>query len=143
MGDIDRDEEFPISVRLAMCPAERERDPSGCRASGRPITPELPVLAVLVLPLPRLQALVPGGECNVNRIAISISWIALGSFVFASCSGYEKLWVLYLLVPATALSGRIVPSFSAAPEAYRREGKSGEYLAMKLNNTHFNSSRHN
>ena len=64
MGDIDRDEEFPIPVRLAMCPAERERDPSGRRASCRPITPELPVLVVLVLPLPRLQALVPGASAT-------------------------------------------------------------------------------
>ena len=38
MGDMDRDEGLPISVRLAMCLAERERDPSGCRASG--LTPE-------------------------------------------------------------------------------------------------------
>ena len=40
MGDMDRDEGLPISVRLAMCLAERERDPSGCRASG--LTPERP-----------------------------------------------------------------------------------------------------
>ena len=33
LGGVDRDEEFPISVRVAMCPAERDRDPSGCRAS--------------------------------------------------------------------------------------------------------------
>ena len=42
--------------------------------------------------------------CNLNRIAISISWIALGSFVFARCGGYEKLWLVF--VPATALSSR-------------------------------------
>ena len=42
--------------------------------------------------------------CNVNRIGIAISWIGLGSFVFARCSGYEKL--LILVVPATALSSR-------------------------------------
>ena len=28
-----------FSVRLAMCPVERERDPSGCRASGHSIAP--------------------------------------------------------------------------------------------------------
>ena len=39
--------ELPISVRLAICPAERERDSSGCRASG--ITIELPVHVLLVL----------------------------------------------------------------------------------------------
>ena len=49
-----------------MCPAERERDPSGCRASGRPITPELLVLVVLVLPLPRLQALEPGASATLT-----------------------------------------------------------------------------
>ena len=32
-----------------MCPVERERDPSGCRASG--LTPELPVHVVLVSPV--------------------------------------------------------------------------------------------
>ena len=35
------DEELPISVGLAMCLAKRERESSGCRASGE--TPELPV----------------------------------------------------------------------------------------------------
>ena len=43
------DEGLSISVRLAICVAERERDPSGCRASG--LTPELPVHVVLVPPL--------------------------------------------------------------------------------------------
>ena len=42
------DEELPISVVLAMCLAKRERDSSGCRASG--VTPELPVHLVLVPP---------------------------------------------------------------------------------------------
>ena len=46
---MDRDEGLPISVRLAMCPDERERDPSSCRESG--LTPELPVHVVLVPPL--------------------------------------------------------------------------------------------
>ena len=59
---MDHDEELPISVRMVMCPAERERDPSSCRASGIP--PELPVLVlvppVLFPPLIRLQALVTG-----------------------------------------------------------------------------------
>ena len=31
---MDRDEGLPISVRLAMCPDERERDTSSCRESG-------------------------------------------------------------------------------------------------------------
>ena len=43
---MDRDEGLPISLRLAMCLAERERDPSGCRKSG--LTPELPVHVVVI-----------------------------------------------------------------------------------------------
>ena len=43
--------------------------------------------------------------CNVNRIAIAISWISLGIFVFSRCGGYEKA-VDFFLVPATALSSR-------------------------------------
>ena len=40
-----------------MCPVERERDPSGYRASG--LTPELPVHVVLVPPLLVPPLLVP------------------------------------------------------------------------------------
>ena len=47
-GGIDLDEGLPISVRLAMYLAERERDPSGCRASC--LTSELPFHTVLVPP---------------------------------------------------------------------------------------------
>ena len=39
---------LPVSLRLAMCLAKRERDPSGCRASG--LTLKLPVHVVLVPP---------------------------------------------------------------------------------------------
>ena len=49
LGGMDRDEGLPISVRLTMCLAERERDTSGCRASG--LTPELPVHVVSVTSL--------------------------------------------------------------------------------------------
>ena len=82
------------------------------------------------------------GGVNVNCIAIAISWIALGSFVFARLGGYEKA------LDFTRAGHRIVhstlrPSFFSAPEAYRRGGKSGGYIAMKLNKTHFISSRHN
>ena len=45
---MDRDEGLPISVRMAMCLAEREHDPSGCRAPGK--ISELPVHVVLVPP---------------------------------------------------------------------------------------------
>ena len=90
-----------------MCPVEREREPSGCRASG--LTPELPLHVVLVPPW-----LVPPLSwfrrcfvfrrwfnrcfvfrrwyrwCHVNRIAFAIFWIALGRFVLARCDGYKK-----------------------------------------------------
>ena len=38
-----------VSARLSVFPAEREREPSGCRASG--VTPELPVHVLMVPPL--------------------------------------------------------------------------------------------
>ena len=72
---MDRDEELPISVRLAMCPAERERDASGCRSSGIGLTPELigpggvlVVVPPLMFPPPiRLRALVgPTGGATSN-----------------------------------------------------------------------------
>ena len=65
LGGVDCDEELLISVRLAICPAEGERDPSGCRASG--LTPELPVHVLLVPPLLRLQALVFAVERQSHR----------------------------------------------------------------------------
>ena len=34
LGGMDRDEDLPISVRLAMCAAETERDPFGPRGDG-------------------------------------------------------------------------------------------------------------
>ena len=98
-----------------MCPAERERDPPGCRASG--VIPKLPVHVVLVPPvvppLLRLRALVPGVQRirvlvpGVHRLVnrITISWIALGSFVFARCMVVTKK-LRILLVPATPLSSR-------------------------------------
>ena len=59
-----------------MCLVERERDPSGCRASG--LAPELPVQVVLVPPLlvppllvfalPRFQALVPMVQRQPHRV---------------------------------------------------------------------------
>ena len=67
-----------FSVRLAMCPVERVRDPSGCRASG--LTPELPVHVVLVPPLlvpPLLVSSVAGsavvGSVVVGSAAASFS----------------------------------------------------------------------
>ena len=101
---MDRDEGLSFSVRLAMCPVERERDPSGCRASD--LTPELPVIVVLV-PAAVLVAFRRRfvfrrwfHRCfafrrwyrwyNVNRIAFAIFWIALENVVFARCGGYKK-----------------------------------------------------
>ena len=54
---MDRDEELSFSVWLAICPVERERDQSGCRASG--LTPDLPEHVVLVPPLLVPPLLVP------------------------------------------------------------------------------------
>ena len=54
-----------------MCPAERERDQSGRRASG--LTPDLGLPVHVVL----------------GCITIANSWIDLGSFVFAQWGGYE------------------------------------------------------
>ena len=54
---MDRDEQLPFSVWLAICPVERERDLSGCRASG--LTPDLPDHVVLVPPLLVPPLLVP------------------------------------------------------------------------------------
>ena len=130
------DEYLSFSVRLAMCPVERERDPLGCRASG--LTPELPVHVVLVPPLLvpsllvppllrfqalvppllRLQALVP--ILQRHRIAFAIFWIALGSFVFVRCGGYTNA------PDCTRAGQRIVQStlllsffLHATPQAYK------------------------
>ena len=86
---MDNDEELTISVRLAMCLAERERDASGCRASG--LTPGLPVHVVLVLSL-----LVPP---PAPVVVVT-----------------KKLCIL--LVQATALSGRpFFSRFFSEPDA--------------------------
>ena len=71
------------------------------------------------------------------------TWIALGSFVFVRCGGFEK--ALVLLVPATALSSRrLFSRLFAAPKAYRHgRGLSDGHIAMKLNKTHINTNRHN
>ena len=100
-----------------MCPVERERDPSACRASG--LTTELPVHVVLVPPMLVPPLLVPpllvppllvppllrfsgagsaaasssgagtDGETSTAS-CLAIFWIALGSFVFARCGGYKQ-----------------------------------------------------
>ena len=114
MGNMDRDEGLPISVRLAMCLAEREGDPSGCRASG--LTPERP------------------------RGAGSV---AAGSAAFARCCGNENS-VDFTRAGHRIVQSMFRPSFFfEAPEAYRRERLSDGHIAIKLKKTHFNSSRHN
>ena len=135
---MDCDEELPISVRV--CPAGRERNPSGCRASC--LTPALPVHVVMVPPLLvllllRLQALVPGVQRQ--SIAIAISWIALESFVFARCSGFEK--ALDFTGAGQGIVQSTLPlSFDCSTEGicYRRGRLSDGFIVMKLNKTHFN-----
>ena len=83
LGGMDRHEGLPISVRLAMCSAERERDPSGCRASG--LTPELPVHVVPVTSL-----LVPPPSPAV--------------VVTKKSSGFYSCWSPHWLVDAILLS---------------------------------------
>ena len=142
---MDRDEELPISVRLAMCSAERERDASGCRSSG--ITPELSVLVASWCWFRRccfrrrfvFRRCYRG--CNVKHIAIAISCISLASFVFARCGGYEKA-LDFTRAGHRIVQSALLPSFLfAAPEAYRcgRLSEGYAYIVMKLNKIHFNS----
>ena len=75
-----------------LCPDEREHDPSGCQASG--LTPELPVHVVLVppllvSPLLRLQALVPGVPRQPHRHFYFID-CPRKFLVFARCGCFEK-----------------------------------------------------
>ena len=77
LGGMDRDEGLPVSLRLAMCLAERERDPSGCRASG--LTLELPVHVVLVPP-PSLDVV----DTNFKLWILLLSATALSSRRFFS-----------------------------------------------------------
>ena len=52
------------------------------------LVPPLLVPPLLVPLLLRLQGLVQMGQCQPHRVFYF--WIALGSFVFARCGGYEK-----------------------------------------------------
>ena len=86
---------FPDTLLVhPLCPAVRERDPSGCRASG--LTSELPVHVVLVtpllvLPLLRLHALVclPGVQRQPHRHFYFIDF-PRKCLVPARCGGFEK-----------------------------------------------------
>ena len=135
LGGIDRDEELPISVRLAMCPAERDRDPLGCRASG--LTPELPVHVVmfsslLVPQLLRLQALVPGVQRTSTASPLLFPRFPSEVSASPSLGVSKKVWIL--LVPPTALSSRrIFSRLFAAPNTYGRGRLSDGHIAMKLN----------
>ena len=90
LSEMDRDEQFPISVRLTMCPSERERDPASCQASGMPIGPnssELPVQVVLILPLlvPPLHASSSGtGTGGATSTASPLLFLGLASEVSSS-----------------------------------------------------------
>ena len=124
-----------------LCPDERERDPSDCRASG--LTPELPVHVVLVtpllvLPLLCLQALVglPGVKRQPHRHFYFIDF-PRKFLVPARCGGFEKALDFtrggYRIVQSTLLL-----SFFAAPDQYRRGRLSDGYIAVEQD-----SSRHN
>ena len=79
-----------------MCPVERERDRSGCRASG--LTPELPAHVVLVRPLLLSSAFVGSavaGSAVVGSAAASFS--GAGSAV-ASASGAGTTGVARIFV---------------------------------------------
>ena len=138
---MDRVEGLSFSVRLAMCPVERERDPPGCRASG--LTPELPFIGVLVPPLLvllplRHQALVPMVQRQPHRVCY-----------FLDCPRKFRLRPLWWLRKSSGFnSGKwssrlFFTRFFAAPEAYTRGRLSDGYITMKLNKTPFNCSRHN
>ena len=139
LGGMDRNKELPISVRLAMCPAERDRDPLGCRASG--LTPELPLHVVMFSPLLvpqllRLQALVPGVQRQ--RITIAMSWISIASFYFARFGGFEKGLDFNRAVHGI-FSRRIFSRLFAAPNPYWRERLPDGHIAMKFNKTTYTS----
>ena len=139
---MDRDEELPISVRMAMCPADtavRERDLSGCRAAGA--IPELPILIfvppLLFQSLIRLHALVTGGWANrVNRIHCYFLDCPR-TFRLRPLWLRKKLWIL--LVQATSLSGRrVFPRCFCSTGgigAYRRGRLSNGHIPLKLNKT--------
>ena len=103
------------NCRLAMCPNGRERDPSGCEASC--LTPEIP----------SFRRWYRG--CNVNHIVIALSSIALGSFVFARCGGYEEA-LDFTRADHRIVQSTILISFFAAPEAYTRGRLSDGYIAL-------------
>ena len=76
---MDRDEGLPVSMRLEMCLAERERVSSGCRAAG--LTIELPVHVVLVPP-PSLGVVVT--KFKLRSLGLLVSATALSSRRFFS-----------------------------------------------------------
>ncbi len=134
---------FPDTLLVhPLCPAERERDPSGCRAPG--LTPELPVHVVLVtpllvLPLLRLQALVglPGVQRQPHRHFYFIDF-PRKFLVRARCGGFEKALDFtragYRIVQSTLL----LSFFFEAPDQYRLGHLSDGYIAVEQD-----SSRHN
>ena len=97
---------------------------------GRSLTPELPVHVVLVPPLLRFQAPVPGLPSEVSySLAVVVT---------------KKLWICagHRIVQSTLLL-----SFCCSAGGERtgdRRGRSSDgHIAMKLNKTYFISSRHN
>ena len=139
---MDRVEGLSFSVRLAMCPVERARDPPGCRASG--LTPELPVIvmlvpSVLVPPLLRLQALVPMVKRQPHRVCYFLDCPR-------KCRRRPALWWLQKSSGFYSCRPRHCPvdaSSLVVLQHYTRGRLSDGYITMKLNKTPFICSRHN
>ena len=129
-----------------MCPVERERDRSGCRASG--LTPELPVHVVLVPPLLVLPLLVPLLVVPPLLVPPLLRFQALVPMVhrqphrvcyFLDCTRKFRLrppWWLKKAPDFTSVGHRTVQStlllsFFAAPEAYKRGPLFDGYNTMK------------
>ena len=149
-----------------MCPVERERGRSGCRASG--LTPELPVQSrragFLRCWFRRCWFRRCWFRCcfvfrrwfrrcfvfNVNRIAVKETSRLLFSGLPLEVSSSPAVVVTkklrILLVPATALSNRrfFAHFFSGTGVIQARTCiRSIGLLTLKFNKMHFNCSRHN
>ena len=131
---MDCDEGFSFSVRLAMCPVERERDPPGCRASG--LSPERHRRAC--------SAVVGSAAASSSGAGTDGATSTASRLLFLDCPRKFRLRPLWWLqkscgfyscrpqhcpVDASSLG------FFAAPEAYKRGRLSDGYITMKLNNT--------
>ena len=107
-----------------MCPVERERDPPGCRASG--LTPELPVIVVLVPPLLvppllvppplRFRALVPP-LLRLQALVSMVQRLLHRVFYFLDCPRKFRLRPLLWLQKSSRF-------YSCRPQHYRVDASS-------------------